>query len=466
MDISQNHRLPAKSRWLGAPDSDSRQAVQLRAQVRTVRETNQQRTLSLLTQQGRERLASTRYRLHGLLAPLSLLGRGVADWTRLSDLVDPTSTGNGPTADFFRDFRYEILLPSRAAPLVDQPGIYQLYYTPVEATVDVLAGTLSRDAWGGTQFPFTSTGVIELGGRIIAGLPVPLPPTEAVIRLVATSGTQRLNWPAAWQASDAELTPVAGGFRSEEVAAADPAVRAWLVSTYKPADWTTISDAIFAITLVGQLIPICAAYDLPFTVAALQVNRVFLATQLGLANWYGTLAPLETGTAEVVGPRIRFDLAQGEISYLSWPVYSLDHPIRVVDSTENRAQLTSLGYQHQALHGQLIVPFQFHWSPFSTVPLRSFAPDVERVARIGAVGDPVWAGLDPLTDELVYRDLLDPGVIQLGRGVDYPHLNSAHYVYARVGHYLGPDLSGYNAFRAFYAVLPTARLLAPLVPFN
>jgi hypothetical protein len=460
---------PSTSRWLGAERVDAKlDSLALGATVQGLRETDLRRVLSQLTQQQQERARATRYRLHGQLAPLTQLGHGSAQWTDLLALTTQPATSAGYTADFFRDFSYELLVPVRAEALANLPFHYQLYYQRVTGLeLDVLAGTLATDAWGGILFPFTATQPLQLAGRTISGLPVALPVTQVLVRLVGPSGQQRYHWPADW--SESEHTPASGsqtGFIPASVAANQAAVMSSLLSVFKPASWGTLSDGAFSATLLGQLVPLWAAYDLAFTQANVERNVRFIAHHLGLAGRLDTLTT-DTGT-EVVGPRVRFDpTLDAELVYLSWPRYSVSKELLVPDTTYNRTYISLLGYVHYVRTGnKLGLPFRFSWGAFHALKLADFAADIQRVPRVLAQPVPSWAWLDTTTDEYVYRDLLPSGSLDGERGVDFPFLNNAHYVYERVAHYVGPDLTDFNAYRAFARVLPTAQLLATPVARN
>lgn len=455
-------------RWLKADAADAHVgAVQLTGQVGVLRETNLRRVLSQLEAQQSERELSRRYRLHGQLAPLSQLGRGPAQWTQLLDLVTQNPTAAGYTADFFRDFSYELLRPVRAVPVSGQANTYQLYYEIIPGVqLDVLSGTMSRDAWGGVLFPYAATGVVDVTDYTIAGLPVPLPVTELLVRLVGPVGTRRYDWPLDWSGEDAAPAPgSATGFLAQAVGAQLADVGAWLTSEFKPASWSTLDNGVFTARLLGQLVPVWAAYNLAFTLPNVQHNAAFVAHVLGFT---GRRYQLTTDTGpQVVGPRVRFDPGKdAELVYLSWPTYGLNQALSVSDTPVNRTYLSELGYQYAAsVGGALVLSFSFRWEAFHRLKLADFSDTIERVPRQHSGGEPAWSWLDPVTDEYVYRDLLASGVSQGERGVDFPFANNAHYVYERVAHYVGPDLTSFNSFRAFAHLLPSGRLLEnPLSP--
>jgi hypothetical protein len=357
-------------------------------------------------------------------------------------------------------------VPTRAEALPGLPNYYQLYYEALpQVNVEVLAGTLSRDAWGGAHYPFTLTQPLDVAGRFIAGLPVPLPVTEVAVRLLGPADTKRYAWPASWKGGEQAPAPgSATGFRQSDVLVRRPEVVAWLLEALKPRGWAGVSDGWYVEKMLGQLVPLWAAYDLAFSRANLEANTTFVLAQLELVGYTHALVALEPRGKEVVGPRVRFDPAQGELTYESWPHYAYAQSMRVADTPANRDLVSLLGYAfHPESAGTLLLRFNFQWSAFSRLPLRELSPFIERVPRVGTDGQPAWAYLDPVSDEWVYRDLLDPGVTQLTRGVNFPFLNNAHYVYARIAHYVAPDLSFYNAFRAFSRVLPAGRFVETLL---
>jgi hypothetical protein len=465
-DATYPHQ-PAGSRWLGAPLTDPTQPVALQGTGRLVREVALERVLSQVAQQRVERQACTRYRIHGQLAPLTVSGHGPAVWSQFEQLATQLPSAAGATADFFRDFTYALYVPDRVEPLPGLVNTYQLYYRPVGPAVDVLAGTLARDPWGGVQFPFVVTAPVELDKLVIQGLPVPLPVTEVVVALLGPTGSQRYSWPVDW--SESELSPAPAtslGFDPGAVLSAADLVGAALLTELKPADWTGLSDAAFVAVALGALVPVFSAYNIEFTALNVLRNQGFLAAHLSMNGLGRPLVnELTAPDGALVGPRVRYDPLVGELEYLSAPRHGILQQLIIDDTLDNRATLAALGYRHQLTATGLLATFALSWEPLVHLPLQAFAPVVVR-ADPSIPGAPSWAFTDPVTAELVYRPLLLHGEQQGDRGLDFPHLNGCHYVYQRVGHYVGPELSDYNSFRAFYRVLPTGRLRTSATAFN
>ncbi len=462
--VTSTPLVPSDQRWLGAPVADVQQSLSVASTFRTVRNGELQRVLNLVEQQNAERAASSRYRIHGLCAPISFLGRGKAAWTSLSDLLSDEPTAAGYAADFFADFTYELLVPSRVEALVAQPNYYQLYYVAAATQPDILAGTLSRDAWGATQFPFVLSRPLDLGGRVIAGLPVPLPVTFVSFRLRGPAATQCYELPTDW--SGASLVPAAGsisGFQPETLDRVRPGLRTLLLQRLKPSSWAQMTDSAFVEWVLDQLLPLWASYNLQLSVDNVTLNLAFLGRQLGLdrAAWSLT-SPEHSG--EVLGPIMYFDPAEGHLTEVESQRYVYERSVRVSDTSAQRDELGRLAYRYDVSGAELVVPFRFAWNPFYSLPLRFFSPTVETAPASQVAGAPAWAWLDTSSNTMNWRDLLDPGVVQQGVGLDAPYLNDTHYVFTRVAHYVGPEMSFYNSFRAFRHVLPQTRLVASRVP--
>ncbi len=452
--------VPSDQRWIGAPVADVQQSLSLENSFRTVRNGELQCLLNLVEQQNAERAASTRYRLHGLFAPISFLGRGTATWTSLRDLLSDEPSAAGYAADFFADFKYELLVPTRAEALSDQPNYYQLYYAQAATQPDILGGTLSRDAWGATQFPFVVSRPLDLRDRVITGLPVPLPVTFVSFRLRGPAASQCYHTPADWSA--AALAPAGEsilGFRLDSLDRVRPGLRTLLLQRLKPATWGAMTDTAFVEWALEQLLPLWASYNLQLSVENVTLNLPFLARQLGLdrATW-SLGSPEESG--EVVGPIVRFDPADGELLEVEPQRYVYERMVGLGDTATQRAELAALAYEYEVSGGQLLVPFRFAWNPFTTLPLRFFSSTIETVPASQVAGQPAWAWYDARTDTVSWRDVLEPGVVQQGVGQQAPYLNDAQYVFTRVAHYVGPEMSFYNSLRAFRHVLPQTRLVA------
>lgn len=466
LTVTASPAIASDRRWLAAPVADLQQGLQLQHTFRSVRNGELERVLNLVTLQAQERAASARYRLHGLLTPLAFLGRGTQTWTSLTDLLRDEPSSAGYAADFFADFRYELLVPTRVEALSGHPNYYQLYYERLPAQPDILSGTLSRDPWGGQHYPYVVSRPVDLGERVIAGLPVPLPVTFLAMRLCGPEATREFTPPAAWQPTSADPDPAsARGFRTDAIDRNRPGIRSLLVQQLKPAGWEKMSDAAFAEWVLDTLIPLWAAYDLAFNVATVTLNLPFLRRSLGWEPAGATLTTLSEGD-EIRGPLVYYAAEEGVLREVKPVRYAYERAVRLPDTVANRMQLASLAYGYQVIGSELHVPFRFSWEPLSQLSLRAFSAYQETAPADRVSGQPAWAWTDASTGQVSWRDVLEPGVIQEGEGFDVPYVHDAHYVFNRVTHYVGPDLSHYNTLRAFRRVSPQTRLTTPRTAFT
>jgi hypothetical protein len=87
----------------------------------------------------------------------------------------------------------------------------------------------------------------------------------------------------------------------------------------------------------------------------------------------------------------------------------------------------------------------FYYKPHNHMTLRVFSDYVE-TANLGQIDDvPSWAFYSTEDQQFRWRDLYTYGFIDnLGRGVDYPFLNTSHYPYTQVIFRLIPEGINYN----------------------
>jgi hypothetical protein len=87
----------------------------------------------------------------------------------------------------------------------------------------------------------------------------------------------------------------------------------------------------------------------------------------------------------------------------------------------------------------------FYYKPHNHMTLRVFSDYVE-TANLGQIDDvPSWAFYSTADQQFRWRDLYTYGFIDnLGRGVDYPFLNTSHYPYTQVIFRLIPEGINYN----------------------
>jgi hypothetical protein len=77
-------------------------------------------------------------------------------------------------------------------------------------------------------------------------------------------------------------------------------------------------------------------------------------------------------------------------------------------------------------------PSGYFYSPHNPVKLRDFADSVS-----GAVGQnvntkPSWAYFSQNLNTWLWRTILNYGIFENGKGVDYPFLNDAHYPFSQI----------------------------------
>ena len=101
----------------------------------------------------------------------------------------------------------------------------------------------------------------------------------------------------------------------------------------------------------------------------------------------------------------------------------------------------------------------FYYAPHNKMTLKVFSDYVE-VADVGlADGVPSYSYFSNFDQQFRWRDLYTYGFIDnLGRGVDYPFLNTAQYPFASVIFRLIPEGSNYN-----YDLLGTNKSIKPLI---
>jgi hypothetical protein len=87
----------------------------------------------------------------------------------------------------------------------------------------------------------------------------------------------------------------------------------------------------------------------------------------------------------------------------------------------------------------------FYYKPHNHMTLRVFSDYIE-TANIGQIDNvPRWAFYSSTDQQFRWRDLYTYGFIDnLGRGVDYPFLNTSHYPYTQVVFRLIPEGINYN----------------------
>lgn len=87
----------------------------------------------------------------------------------------------------------------------------------------------------------------------------------------------------------------------------------------------------------------------------------------------------------------------------------------------------------------------YYYSPHNPMVLKVFSDYIE-TANLGQIDNvPSWAFYSNADQQFRWRDIYTYGFIDnLGRGVDYPYLNSAHYPYTQVIFRLIPEGINYN----------------------
>ncbi len=87
----------------------------------------------------------------------------------------------------------------------------------------------------------------------------------------------------------------------------------------------------------------------------------------------------------------------------------------------------------------------YYYSPHNPMVLKVFSDYIE-TANLGQIDNvPSWAFYSNVDRQFRWRDIYTYGFIDnLGRGVDYPYLNSAHYPYTQVIFRLIPEGINYN----------------------
>ena len=87
----------------------------------------------------------------------------------------------------------------------------------------------------------------------------------------------------------------------------------------------------------------------------------------------------------------------------------------------------------------------YYYSPHNAMVLKVFSDYIE-TANLGQIDNvPSWAFYSNVDRQFRWRDIYTYGFIDnLGRGVDYPYLNSAHYPYTQVIFRLIPEGINYN----------------------
>jgi hypothetical protein len=87
----------------------------------------------------------------------------------------------------------------------------------------------------------------------------------------------------------------------------------------------------------------------------------------------------------------------------------------------------------------------FYYKPHNSMVLKVFSDYIE-TAELGQIDNvPSWAFYSTTDQQFRWRDIYTYGFIDnLGRGVDYPYLNSAHYPYTQSIFRLIPEGINYN----------------------
>jgi hypothetical protein len=87
----------------------------------------------------------------------------------------------------------------------------------------------------------------------------------------------------------------------------------------------------------------------------------------------------------------------------------------------------------------------YYYKPHNSMVLKVFSDYIE-TAQLGQIDNvPSWAFYSTADQQFRWRDIYTYGFIDnLGRGVDYPYLNSAHYPYTQVIFRLIPEGINYN----------------------
>jgi hypothetical protein len=459
--VKQYTLLDPRRRWVNAPPAPLIFNWNAHHTGRLLRDGELSRVLSQAELQVAERRACRRYRLHGELAPVSFLGRGASNWTSLRGLSSDEPSSQGYLVDFFSAFTYQLMLPSRAVP-TGEPHCYRLFYRAVPGVeIEPLPGTLGCDPWGGGRFLYAASQPFTLPDTGVAGLPLPLPRLECALLL--THRTARMTWRDNRRPAVAAGTPT--GFSMSQVSVAAEAVVTWVLANLRPPTWRGWLRAGVGPYITSRLAAVWAETDLQFTLETVKLNPVLARYALNIATATEQRNPYNQLTKDWVGPVIRLDPADGEIEYLPGlgVEYLLSQAVVVPDTAAQEAELKRLGYDYTRLsRGQgLEVSFGFAWNPWARVPLRALAQQEEETVE-KAAGLPSWAWLNETTQRWSWRDLLATGGRRGDRGIEAPYVNDSHYVYARVAHYVGPDLQHRNSLRAFARTLPTVTPGTPL----
>jgi hypothetical protein len=99
-------------------------------------------------------------------------------------------------------------------------------------------------------------------------------------------------------------------------------------------------------------------------------------------------------------------------------------------------------------------PSGFYYQVHYPITLKVFSDYIETAEQSGTEGIPYWAYFSNNNKLWFWRDIYEYGYIDnLGRGVDYPYLNTAHYPFQDITFRLYPEGASFD-ITDLYQIVP------------
>jgi hypothetical protein len=102
----------------------------------------------------------------------------------------------------------------------------------------------------------------------------------------------------------------------------------------------------------------------------------------------------------------------------------------VVSSCKHKITFNDTLYQTQMFTSNN--PPGYFYTPHNPVKLRDFADSINTAVGQNVNTRPSWAYFSQNLNTWIWRTILDYGVFENGKGVDYPFLNDAHYPFSQI----------------------------------
>lgn len=452
-------------RYKGAPNEDLHLNLGLGASTDLLDDQNLFRIVSALQQAQDERVASTLYRLHGTINPVSFLTNRPTSWGSLQNLIQHSGSTN-----LTDDFELCVGYIEKYEPIAAiGDGYYEqrLRLLATRQDLDVIPCGFAKNIFSDPQYNFILNNPLDASALVSTGLPVDWPVTDLYYYL-----RPRGAYKTVISSEIVDLNKVASGttmgFKQNDPQGTQAILATALVNYTMPLNLQgLILDSVWSSYVYPEVVTLFRMENIQLTPANVARNQAYIRSWLGI-DTDAALADGEQTDADGLIPIgiCYFDSTELTIRQVTEVKYVIERTITqtvppvVSGVTTFRDYMSGLGYYFTvSATNVLTAPFAFEYQPVKSVKLRDFSQFIERANPVDTIGIPANAvEVGDGTGEVIWRDLLEPGYKELssGRGVLAPFINGCHYLYSTITFAIRPDITNFNSFRAFNAAKITA----------